>query len=391
MKLINKKTGWALTATALLVGALTLPTYGSVQASQTSAKPTMNKVAESSKPSNRNVIKQHIDESVKSKYIPGIVAAGLQNGKKWTYASGKASLEDSIPMESHFSFRVGSVAKTFVAVVVLQLVEENKISLDDSVEKWLPGVVQGNGYDGNKILIRHLLNHRSGIASYTDNDLRDIVIPQNPFRYYATQELVDMGLAKKPIFEPGTDFHYSNTNTVLVGLIIEKITGETYAEQIKSRIIEPLHLTGTSLRGSNPLIPGEHARGYNLDRSLKLYDLTDMNPSWANAAGDMVSTAKDLTTFMSALLGGELLDDEMMKQMLTAHDSPFGGYGLGIIKKKLSDGGHYWAAGGGIHGYSTLAGGPLGGKHIMVLNTNAVGPEVDPNHDRIFDKEFTAK
>lgn len=390
MKLSNMKTGLALTlSTTLLMGALALPAFGSKQTHHTSTRYAIDTVAEFKKQGPRDQVKSFIDQSVQSKFIPGIIAGGMENGKRWSYAAGLANLEDSLPMKPHFTFRIGSITKTFVAAVILQLAQENKLSLDDTVEKWLPGVVQGNGYDGNKVKIRQLLNHTSGIANYTDNDMRDIIIPQNPYRYYTTKELIDRGLAKEPVSAPGTSFHYSNTNTILAGLIIEKVTGETYAEQIKKRFIKPLKLTGTSVRGSNPKIPGEHARSYNMDRLMKLYDLTEFNPSWGNAAGDMVSTGEDLITFMSALLGGKLLNDEMMKQMLTTYDSPFGKFGLGIIEKKLSNGKTYWMASGGTLGSTTTVGGPLGGDHILVLNTNAVGPEVDPNQATIFDKEFS--
>lgn len=107
------------------------------------------------------------------------------------------------PVEPNFSFRIGSITKTFTASVVLQLAEEKQLNLDDTVEKWLPGVVQGNGYDGSKITIRQLLNHTSGIAAYTDLDMRDITLPQNPFRYYSTDELISLALAKPPVFAPG--------------------------------------------------------------------------------------------------------------------------------------------------------------------------------------------
>lgn len=337
----------------------------------------------------RNEVKGLIDQATTRKSNPGMVAFGIKNGETWAHASGAADMRDHRPIEPHFSFRIGSVGKAFVATVVLQLAQEHKLNLEDSVEKWLPGVVQGNGYDGNKIKIRHLLQQTSGIASYTNTDFRDITIPQNPFRNYTADELVSMGLANPPLFEPGTDFNYSNTNTVLAGMIIQKVTGDTYAEQIKKRIIDPLHLTGTSVSGSSPDIPGEHAVGYNLDpKSGNLYDFTEFNPSWGNAAGDMVSTAKDLTTFFSALLGGKLLNNEMMKQMFTGVKSPYGNYGLGIYEVTLPNGTSYWTHGGGIHGFSTLAGGRLGGEHVMAINTNAVGPEVDPIQRKIFEKEF---
>lgn len=252
-------------------------------------------------------------------------------------------------------------------------------------EKWLPGVVKGNGYDGNKITIRQLLNQTSGIASYTSKDMRYAT----SFPQYTVNDLVRMGLAKPPVFQPGAGWDYSNTNTVLAGLVIQKVTGETYDVQIKKRILDPLQMTNTSFSGSNPKIPGKHATGYNMNQAGKLYDFTEYNPSWANAAGEMISTGKDLTTFFSALLGGKLLNDKMMKQMTTGVDSPFGKYGLGIYKVTLPNGKTYWGHGGGIHGFETLAGGTLGGKDILVTNINAVGPEPVIANQAIFEKEFS--
>ncbi|WP_409176387.1 serine hydrolase domain-containing protein [Brevibacillus fortis] len=330
-------------------------------------------------------VKNFIDQKAKSEEIPGIVAAGLRDGEYWSYAAGVANLDHKNPMEPDFTFRIGSVTKAFVATLVLQLAQEKKLNLDDSVEKWLPGVVKGNGYDGNKITIRQLLNQTSGIASYTSTDMRYAT----SFPQYTVDDLVRMGLAKPPVFQPGAGWDYSNTNTVLAGLVIQKVTGETYDVQMKKRILDPLQMTDTSFSGSNPKIPGQHATGYNMNQAGKLYDFTEYNPSWANAAGEMISTGKDLTTFFSALLGGKLLNDEMMKQMTTGVDSPFGKYGLGLYEVTLPNGKTYWGHGGGIHGFETLAGGTLGGKNILVTNINAVGPEPVIANNAIFEKEFS--
>lgn len=135
-------------------------------------------------------------------------------------------------------------------------------------------------------------------------------------------------------------------------------------------------------------IPGKHANGYNMDRSGRLYDLTEINQSWANAAGDMVSTVEDLTTFFSALLGGKLLNQELMNQMLTTVDSPIGKVGLGVYEEKTPDGQSYWGHAGGTFGFETRVGGPIGGEHILVTAINAVGPEVITGRDKIFNKEF---
>ncbi|TKH21132.1 beta-lactamase family protein [Bacillus wiedmannii] len=359
-----------------------------ILASEFAAKSKKEPTDKEKKSKHREEVQNVMDQVVTNKKIPSVIAGGLKDGKRWSYATGTASYEMPHPVETNFSFRIGSITKTFTASVVLQLAEEKQLNLEDTVEKWLPGVVQGNGYDGSKITIRQLLNHTSGIAAYTDLDMRDITLPQNPFRYYSTDELISLALAKPPVFAPGEGWDYSNTNTVIAGEIIRKVTGDTYAEQIRKRFIEPLGLKETFVMEANSHIPGKHANGYNMDRSGRLYDLTEINQSWANAAGNMVSTVEDLTTFFSALLGGKLLNQELMDQMFTTVDSPIGKVGLGIYEEKTSDGQSYWGHAGGTFGFETRVGGPVGGEHILVTAINAVGPEVITGRDKIFNKEF---
>ncbi|HHL3303997.1 TPA: serine hydrolase domain-containing protein [Bacillus cereus] len=359
-----------------------------ILASEFKAKSKKEPTNKEKKSKHREGVQNVMDQVVTNKKIPSVIAGGLKDGKRWSYATGTASYEMPRPVEPNFSFRIGSITKTFTASVVLQLAEEKQLNLDDTVEKWLPGVVQGNGYDGSKITIRQLLNHTSGIAAYTDLDMRDITLPQNPFRYYSTDELISLALAKPPVFAPGEGWDYSNTNTIIAGEIIRKVTGDTYAEQIRKRFIEPLGLKETFVMEASSHIPGKHANGYNMDRSGRLYDLTEINQSWANAAGDMVSTVEDLTTFFSALLGGKLLNQELMNQMLTTVDSPIGKVGLGVYEEKTPDGQSYWGHAGGTFGFETRVGGPIGGEHILVTAINAVGPEVITGRDKIFNKEF---
>ncbi|MGG1151934.1 serine hydrolase domain-containing protein [Bacillus wiedmannii] len=359
-----------------------------ILASEFAAKSKKEPTDKEKKSKHREEVQNVMDQVVTNKKIPSVIAGGLKDGKRWSYATGTASYEMPRPVETNFSFRIGSITKTFTASVVLQLAEEKQLNLDDTVEKWLPGVVQGNGYDGSKITIRQLLNHTSGIAAYTDLDMRDITLPQNPFRYYSTDELISLALAKPPVFAPGEGWDYSNTNTVIAGEIIRKVTGDTYAEQIRKRFIEPLGLKETFVMEASSHIPGKHANGYNMDRSGRLYDLTEINQSWAKAAGNMVSTVEDLTTFFSALLGGKLLNQELMDQMFTTVDSPIGKVGLGIYEEKTSDGQSYWGHAGGTFGFETRVGGPIGGEHILVTAINAVGPEVITGRDKIFNKEF---
>ncbi|MGY2613881.1 serine hydrolase domain-containing protein [Bacillus pretiosus] len=324
---------------------------------------------------NRNGWKQVMQETVQLG-TPGILAKAFNNGKTSSYTAGVADLSTKKSMKSDYRFRIGSVTKTFTATTVLQLVGENRVQLDDPIEKWLPGLIQGNGYDGNQITIRQLLNHTSGIAEYLKSKDADIM---NSKKTYAAEEIVKIGLALPPDFSPGKGWSYSNTGYVILGMIIEKITGNSYAEEIEKRIIEPLELSNTFLPGNSPVIPGKnHARGYmKIDETSELKDMTYYNPSLANSAGDMISDADDLNKFFSSLLGGKLLKETQLKEMLTTvpteREDIGHGYGLGIYETKLPNGVSVWGHTGGIPGFTTFAGGVMGGKHILAVSTNSLG------------------
>ncbi|MGY2614045.1 serine hydrolase domain-containing protein [Bacillus pretiosus] len=328
----------------------------------------------------RTSVKQAMRDTLQLGY-PGILAKTSEGGKTWGYAAGIANLRTKKPMKTDFRFRIGSVTKTFTATVVLQLVGEDRLKLDDYIEDWLPGVIQGNGYDGNKITIREILNHTSGIAEYSRS--KDVDFTDTK-KSYTAEELVKIGISLPPEFAPGKGWSYSNTGYVLLGILIEKVTGNSYAEEVENRIIEPLELSNTFLPGNSSVIPGtNHARGYfQPDGASELKDVTYYNPSAASSAGDMISTADDLNKFFSYLLGGKLLKEQQLKQMLTT--VPTGkegidGYGLGIYETKLPSGVSIWGHTGGILGFTTLVGGKLGGKHTLVVNWNSLGRTDSPN------------
>ncbi|MFJ8414629.1 serine hydrolase domain-containing protein [Bacillus paramycoides] len=324
---------------------------------------------------NRNGWKQVMQETVQLG-TPGVLAKTSNNGKISSYTAGVADLSTKKPMKSDYRFRIGSVTKTFTATTVLQLVGENRVQLDDPIEKWLPGLIQENGYDGNQITIRQLLNHTSGIAEYLKSKDADIM---NSKKTYTAEEIVKIGLSLPPDFSPGKGWSYSNTGYVILGMLIEKITGNSYAEEIEKRIIGPLDLSNTFLPGNSTVIPGKnHARGYmKIDEKSDLKDMTDYNPSLANSAGDMISNADDLNKFFSSLLGGKLLKENQLKEMLTTvpvEGKGVGdGYGLGIYETKLSNGVSIWGHAGGIPGFTTFAGGVIGGQHTFAVSINSLG------------------
>ncbi|PEE37853.1 serine hydrolase domain-containing protein [Bacillus pseudomycoides] len=329
----------------------------------------------------RNSVKQAMRDTLHLGF-PGILAKTSEGGKTWGYAAGVADLSTKKSMKTDFRFRIASVTKTFTATVVLQLAGENRLNLDDSIEKWLPGVIQGNGYDAKQITIRQILNHTSGIAEYSRSKEADFFT--NIKKSFTAEELVKIGLSMPPDFAPGKGWSYSNTGYVLLGILIEKVTGNSYAEEIENRIIEPLELSNTFLPGNSSVIPGtKHARGYlQPDGASELKDVTYYNPSIGSSAGDMISTADDLNKFFSSLLGGKLLKEQQLKQMLTTvptGSAEIGGYGLGIYETKLPNGVSIWGHTGGIPGFSTFAGGTLGGKHTLAVSLNSMGRANSPD------------
>jgi D-alanyl-D-alanine carboxypeptidase len=273
-------------------------------------------------------------------------------------ASGLADLRTGRPMRPRLNYRVASVTKPFVATVVLQLVAEGRLSLSDTVERWLPGIL---AY-GDQVSIRQLLNHTSGVPEYLVVPLLELYgSEQGRFRSWTPQELVALVADQPPLFPPGTTFSYSNTNYVLAGLIVEAATGRTLGQELTRRIIRPLRLGDTFFPVNRPDIPGRNAHGYSLPLGDQgpvlegpLLDFTVYNPSLAWAAGNLVSDLGDLTRFFRALLGGRLLSPGLLAEMTTT--VPIGqgaGYGLGLLVLETPCGrliGHD----GGIPGFITI-------------------------------------
>ncbi|WP_406860924.1 serine hydrolase domain-containing protein [Streptomyces sp. HUAS MG47] len=310
--------------------------------------------------------------------VPGVVA-GARDGRTapWTGTAGERGGRDH--------YRVGSITKTFVATVLLQLQAEGRLDLDDPVEKHLPGVVRGNGHDGRKVTVRQLLNHTSGIYSYTEDPglTAKVFGPgflEHRYDTWTPRQLVAVAMTHEPDFPPGTSWHYSNTNFVLAGMVIEKVTGRPYGKEIERRVLKPLKLRATSVPGTTPTLPRPSSRAYSTLQDeagpgAKVYDVTELNPSMAGAAGEMISDSNDLQTFYRALLKGRLLPPAEMKEMTTAvpvsPDFPDFGYGLGLMRQKLSCGKEVWGHGGGIHGSNSQAQATRDGEHTLAANFNA--------------------
>jgi D-alanyl-D-alanine carboxypeptidase len=279
-------------------------------------------------------------------------------------------------------FRIGSTTKTFIAVVVLQLAAEHRLSLDDTVARWLPGAIAGNGNDGGQITIRELLQHTSGLHNYTDDLQALITSPaaarELEFRQFSRQELLNIALASRPDFAPGSGWNYSNTNYILLGMIIEKVTRDSWENEVTRRIITPLGLHHTYAPGTSTRLPRPHATGYLFFTKDIRIDVTAQNMSWADSAGALVSTAGDLTRFWSAIGRGTVLPPAQTRQMRqtvpASGDSvavPGSRDGLGVFFIPLSCGGGYWSHEGDVPGYDTISAVSSDGRTTVVLSVNS--------------------
>ncbi len=309
-----------------------------------------------------------LDDAVEDYQLPGaVLAVRSPTGEVWTGTSGRgrvagAVLADGssaggtdVPMSLDLHFHIGSLTKSFTATAILQLVDEGKISLDNSVaqviEEWLLEYFDFAIPYADQITVRDLLSMRSGMGNYSFASEFFAVANEDPLRQWDPRELIRFGVESDdtPAYPPNTRFEYNNANFILLGIFIEQITGNTYPEEITTRILEPLGLRHTSVP-ANESMPEPYARGYKYDEQQgRLMDLSRAtDPSWGWAAGSMISTVEDLLNWVPALVDGTLVSPEMQRERLRLrvgeiHDLGRVRYGLGIYDDHgaLGHGGDY--------------------------------------------------
>ncbi|MCW6006970.1 beta-lactamase family protein [Micromonospora sp. CPCC 205371] len=287
---------------------------------------------------------------------PGAFAEARDGGRVWAGATGIANLTNAAPTRPHMRHRVGSITKTFVATTILQLAGERRLGLDDPVGTLLPDVVTGEV--GERVTVRMLLNHTSGIGNYTDAIFTTLDTLESVRTItYTPKELVAIALDMPRTGEPGATYSYSNSNYILAGLIIQRLTGNDPAAEITRRILRPLRLTDTYFPGADPTIRRPHAGAYFA--ALGVRDFSTYNMTWAWMAGELISTTSDLNDFYKALFGGKLLSPALLAQMRTT--VPFdpstpesGGYGLGVYFIDTPCG-QIWGHDGGVVGQVTVS------------------------------------
>lgn len=299
----------------------------------------------------------------------GITFGNGDHDTTMTSGSSKFGLERT-PIKSTDKVRVGSDTKMFTASVVLQLVGENRLQLDVPVDRYVPGLLRypirkspanAAAYDGRTVTVRQLLQHNGGVPDFAD--LPYILNPAHQAVPPTSQDLVNHGLRNGPAYRPGTAWGYSNTDYVLLGMIVKAVTGRSIGSQIEDRIVKPLHLRNTFYATTKRRIPGPHVRGYV--SSTVPFDVTYFQPAVWDAAGALVSSADDMNTFMSGLLAGKVLSPPMLAEMQRTVPYLTGGYGLGIVSVPMSCG-VAWGHAGQVAGYSTFGLALPNGRHSFL-------------------------
>ncbi|HEX6340183.1 serine hydrolase domain-containing protein [Umezawaea sp.] len=331
-------------------------------------------------PSGHPAVQDSLNSLVSQERFPAALASVSRDGRTTSLVAGSARIDRRVPVPRDGYVRAGSGTKTFTAVVVLQLVAEGKVDLDAPIETYLPGVVRGEGVDATKITVRHLLQHTSGLPNYTAHIGLDH-FQKIQHRFFHPHELLAAALAHPADFAPGTSWKYSNTNYLLAGFLVERVTERPVQEQITERVIKKAGLRHTYWpQPGDQTVREPHAQGYGTvsttDRTV--IDVTEMDPSWGGAAGQLISTPSDLAKFNRLLLDGKLLPAAQLAEMRRTVDAPvYPGsewrYGLGLVSIPLTCGGLYWGHGGDIDGYETRGGATDDGRSVGLAVTALPG------------------
>ena len=321
---------------------------------------------------------------------PGVLVDLRAPGRAVKVRAGEGDTSTGRPVPWRARFRIGSLTKPFVATTVLQLVGEGRLSLDDTVEEWLPGLVRGHGNDGGAVTVRQLLQHTSGLPEYLlemPHLFSEEGFLEHRFDTVTPRRAVRLAMRNRPDFAPGTSWSYSNTNYVLAAMVVEAVTGRSWRTEVRERILHPLDLDETTIPGTRPGIPGPHAKGYERfpgpgatvadPRYGEAIDATRQDPSWGGAAGEIISTTRDANRFLRALVQGRLLAPaelaEMQRTVPTSEDFrsnwPGARYGLGLMWIPTSCGGS-WSHGGDIMGFKTRNGVTSDGSRSVVVSIN---------------------
>ena len=291
-----------------------------------------------------------MDSVIANTHVPGLVAGVWAPDKNlsFVYTAGTADRDTITPMDEEMTFRIGSNTKTITITVFLQLVDEGILALDEYLANYLPLFPRSD-----EVTLEMLTNMRSGIYNYSESEYFQEMAFTHPTHFWMTDSLIAIAAAEPYYFDPGTDFHYSNSNTIIIGKIIEMVTGNSLESEIQNRIFDELGLINTEYLIGGIALPGYHSKAYYMG----LYDLSVpelseyIDVSWAAAAGSAVSTLFELKTYARALTNGNFLSDSLQQHRINGH--PLAGsdftYGMGIFSYQ-----DFYGHNGGMPGYTSL-------------------------------------
>jgi D-alanyl-D-alanine carboxypeptidase len=289
-----------------------------------------------------------VEQARKAVNVPGAIVGVWSPNGDYVRAFGVADKAAGTPMRADFYSRIGSGTKTFTVTGVLQLADQGKLGLDDPIAKFVDGVPQGD-----KVTLRQLARMQSGLINYSEAKPFQDALVADPRRHFTPQELLGFAFAEPNNFPPGAGFEYCNTNTILLGLVVEKVSGQPLHDYVRDHITTPLGMSHTIFPTDNAF-PEPHAQGYTVQTADgKEAVATDWDPSWGWAAGAMISTLDDMRIWADALANGQLLTPEMQAQRLQTVGAPGlppqDGYGLGIFNL-----GGWIGHNGSLPGYQTV-------------------------------------
>ncbi|GAA1370923.1 serine hydrolase domain-containing protein [Streptomyces beijiangensis] len=349
---MNTRTRSSLIAATLVLGLVAAPAVPAFAHSHAPAA-----TAAAKKPLSKDDAKALAD-AIADPRDAGATAALLRvtdkDGSTWNGATGVHDLTSNRAADSEARFRAGSVTKVFTAAVVLQLASEHKVDLDRPIRAYLPELIPATY---GTVTVRQLLNHTHGMAS---PDFPGTTVEEwyaNRLHVFNPEAMVKSALTKDPEFAPGTQQHYTNIGYTLAGLLIQKVTGDTYEHQVARRIINPLHLRSTSFPGTDPRIHGPHNIGYQsfvrADGTTELRDVSVWSATDGWAAGDLISSTADLTRFVRALFSGQVVRGPLLKEMFTLPKLDVGtaSYSVGLTSWKFGTQ-QVWGKTGGRWGYN---------------------------------------
>ncbi|MGV9411124.1 serine hydrolase domain-containing protein [Nocardia sp. NPDC003693] len=327
----------------------------------------------------------------------GVQVVVTEDGRDWQATAGVGDVGTGAGFPTDARVRAGSNTKAFAATVIMQLVTAGSVHLDAPVERYLPGLVWGEGIDGNRITVRNLMQHTSGLPEYLElpelqQDYADLLDK----RFDAADLVLDAVRTMPAHFPPGEKAEYSNTNYLILGLLIERVTGRTFAEEVAARVATPLGLRGTYIPAPGELgLRDPHPLGYEVVDGRRT-DMTRYDPAFAGAAGALVSTGAELNRFFTALLGGALIEParviEMQRDPRPLTNRPAGiDYGLGIALLTVPCETRVWGHGGSIPGFRTYDGVTADGRAVSVLaNERPADPAAAAALQSVFDTAICA-